>query len=56
MFTVSLDIFWSFQLGDRLEAYLTEEEAARVGLSCHSALGCLCESLLLISPILEQDV
>ena len=42
---VFLDIFASFQLGDRLEAYLTEEELERVGLWCHFALDCLLPSL-----------
>ena len=56
IFNAFLDIFTSMQLGYRLEAYLTEEEAGRIGLSRHLALDCLCESLLPITPISEQDV
>ena len=41
-----LDIFARVQLGERLVAYLTEEEAGRVGVSCHFTLDCLCERRL----------
>ena len=44
IFNVFLDIVTSFQLGDRPEAYLTEEEPGRVGLWCHFALDCLCDN------------
>ena len=40
--------------GDRLEAHLTEEETGRVGLSCHFALDCMCESLLPISALFRN--
>ena len=43
--------------GDRLEAYLTEEETGRVGLSRHFALDCLCERVSSrLRPFLELDV
>ena len=37
-------VFTNFHLGGRPEAMLTEEELGRVGLCCHFALDCLCET------------
>ena len=62
IFDAFLDMFTSFQLGDGLEAYLTEGEEGGVGLSCHKmplqglvpfVTGCL---LVLISRALCNRV
>ena len=45
IFNVFLHIVTSYRLCERLEEYLTGEEIGRVGLSCHFALDCLCDSL-----------
>ena len=44
IFYALLCVITSFELGDELEALLTEEELGRVGLCSHFALDCLCEN------------
>ena len=41
----NVDIVTSYRLSERLDEYLTGEDIARVGLSCHFAMDCLCENL-----------